>query len=259
MARYEKKKRQGLCLYHEDLTILELLPDSDIATIIRHLSAFSQMLANGNDIEVSAPDGLSDMAKRLFVIMADKAERDQAKYEDQARINAENRRRGLLVDDGRPPYDDGRPSESESVSETLSSSSSESSSEPPFLEAPTDRRTDDDDDGEFLDIFNQVSNSGISGGASSMSQLAAWRNEYGLEALKIAVSKAILHGAKSLAYIGTTLANKDKPKPTKEGSYSQRDYSEEDNALPEWQLEAIKKHQEKDTSIKEQFNGYDFL
>lgn len=249
MAKYEKKKRQALYLYHEDLTILELLPDSDIATIIRHLSVFSQMIANGNDIEVSAPDGLSDMAKRLFVIMADKAERDQAKYDDQARINAENRRRGLLVDDGRPPYDDGRPSESvsESVSETttLSSSSSESSSEPLFLEAPTDRRTDDrtddDDDGEFLDIFNQVSNSGISGGASSMSQLAAWRNEYGLEALKIAVSKAILHGAKSLAYIGTTLANKDKPKPTKEGSYSQRDYSGEENALPEWQRKAMEK------------------
>lgn len=152
------------------------------------------------------------------------------------------------------PYYDGRPSESESESQSkteskpLSSSSSSSSQAPPFssLYHPSHRNSTetkddrtDDDDGELLNIFNQVANSGIPGAAACMSQLATWRNEYGLEALSTAVNKAILHGARSLTYIAATLANKDRPKPTKDNSYSQRDYSNEDNALPEWQLNAM--------------------
>lgn len=100
MKRYEKKTRQALCLYHEDLTLLELMKDSEIATIVRHLSTVSQLLANGEDVKPVAPSGLSDLASRIFITMANKAIRDQSKYEDRAQINAENRaKRPALGDD----------------------------------------------------------------------------------------------------------------------------------------------------------------
>lgn len=80
MGKYERRKRSGVMFYHEDLQYMKLLPDGDVATIVRFLSEYSCALADGTEIPPTpSVDGFAALTCKNMLA---KLIRDHDKYVD---------------------------------------------------------------------------------------------------------------------------------------------------------------------------------
>ena len=76
---YQRKKRQGFMLYHDDAQYLSFFEPAKVKQIIQGLVEFSSALAEGEDLP-AAPAELNAIELHTFNTMAEKIERDHGNY-----------------------------------------------------------------------------------------------------------------------------------------------------------------------------------
>ncbi|MBQ8555773.1 MAG: hypothetical protein IJ438_07870 [Clostridia bacterium] len=99
MARYERKRREGFMLYHDDFGVLTHLSPKAFRELMLSLFSYSIALSRG---EEPAPHQLSGLSASMFIMMKGKLDRDHAAYHEKCDQASANRSRPRQGDGGQP-------------------------------------------------------------------------------------------------------------------------------------------------------------